>query len=220
MTGRMLDEGLGKWNFWIMFVGFNLAFFPMHISGLLGMPRRVYTYPQGMGWDTLNLITTIGAYLFALGVALFVVNVVKSYRRGQPAGNNPWDAPTLEWATTSPPPPYNFVVIPTIGSRLPLWEDRLTEGGESTPHSGLALTHGRETIGTTPLDASPDIILKMPEETYVPLLLGLAMTAIFAGLVTHAWWVVVLAVIVTAILILAWVRPRAELGETAEVPGG
>ena len=91
------------------------------------MPRRVYTYPAGMGWDTLNLITTIGSFVFALGVLLFFVNVSKSRRSGAPAGANPWDAPTLEWAVPSPPPPYNFAVIPTVASRHPLWEDRLDE---------------------------------------------------------------------------------------------
>ena len=109
MTGRLLSEKIGRWNFWLMFIGFNLGFFPMHISGLLGMPRRVYTYPENMGWDTLNLITTLGSYLFAIGFLLLIVNVIISLRRGPIAGPNPWDADSLEWATPSPPPPYNFV---------------------------------------------------------------------------------------------------------------
>ena len=108
MTGPDADERLGRWNFWTMFIGFNLGFFPMHISGLLGMPRRIYTYPDGMGWDWLNLITTLGSFLFAVGVLLLLINVVVSRRSGRIAGHNPWDAPTLEWATPSPPPPYNF----------------------------------------------------------------------------------------------------------------
>ena len=129
-TGRMMDERLGRWNFWTMFIGFNLGFFPMHISGLLGMPRRIYTYAEGMGWDWVNLITTLGSFLFGIGVLIFVWNVVKSLKRGAPAGDNPWDAPTLEWATSSPPPPYNFAVIPIVASRHPLWEDRLGSEGE------------------------------------------------------------------------------------------
>jgi hypothetical protein len=112
-----------------MFIGFNLGFFPMHISGLLGMPRRIYTYSEGMGWDWVNLVTTAGSFLFGLGVLIFIWNVIKSLRHGEAAGDNPWDAPTLEWATTSPPPPYNFAVIPTVASRHPLWEDRLETGG-------------------------------------------------------------------------------------------
>ncbi len=100
MTGRLLSERLGKWNFWLFFIGFNVAFFPMHILGLHGMPRRVYTYPAEMGWGTLNMISTIGAFTIALSVLLFIVNVLVSRRRGEPAGDNPWGAGTLEWATT------------------------------------------------------------------------------------------------------------------------
>ena len=119
MSGRMLDERLGKWNFWMMFIGMNLAFLPMHLTGLFGMPRRVYTYPAGMGWSTLNMLTSIGAFVFAFGVLLLVVNIVRSLRRGRLAGANPWDAATLEWSVPSPPPPYNFAVIPQVASRLP-----------------------------------------------------------------------------------------------------
>ena len=139
MTGRLMDERLGRWNFWTMFVGFNLGFFPMHISGLLGMPRRVYTFADGMGWNTLNLVTTIGSFLFAAGILIFLVNVINSSRRGKPAGDNPWDAPTLEWATSSPPPPYNFAVIPIVASRHPLWEDRLNEPGQ-TAHEATSMS--------------------------------------------------------------------------------
>jgi cytochrome c oxidase subunit 1/cytochrome c oxidase subunit I+III len=216
MTGRLMDERLGSWNFWTMFIGFNLGFFPMHISGLLGMPRRVWTYADGMGWDWLNLITTLGSFVFAIGVLIFIVNVIVSLRRGRVAGDNPWDAPTLEWATSSPPPPYNFTVIPTVGSRHPLWEDRLGEP-KSHPHAGLVLEQGREAIGTDPLDAEPDIILKMPSDSLAPLMLALAATALFAGLVAHWWWLVALAVLALAAAIIGWLWPEAGLGETADV---
>jgi cytochrome c oxidase subunit 1/cytochrome c oxidase subunit I+III len=217
-TGRLMDERLGRWNFWTMFIGFNLGFFPMHISGLLGMPRRVYTYANGMGWDWLNLITTIGSYVFAVGVLLFLINVWKSYRRGAVAGDNPWDAPTLEWATTSPPPPYNFVVIPTVASRHPLWEDRLQqhEGEGSHVDAGLVLDHDREAIGTSSLDATPDIILRMPHDSYAPVILALAATAFFAGLAFHAWWLAALGALVVGIDIIGWLWPERKLGETAE----
>jgi cytochrome c oxidase subunit I len=221
-TGKMLDERLGRWNFWTMFIGFNIGFFPMHITGLLGMPRRVYTYADGMGWDWLNLITTVGSFVFAVGVLIFIVNVVTSYRRGREAGDNPWDAPTLEWATTSPPPPYNFVVIPTVGSRHPLWEDRLGVKTEqqSYPHAGLVLDHGREAIGTDPLDATPDIILKMPSDSLAPLVLSIASTFVFIGLVAHWWWLAALAAVATGAAIIAWLWPEAALGETAEAGNG
>jgi cytochrome c oxidase subunit 1/cytochrome c oxidase subunit I+III len=216
-TGRMLDEKLGRWNFWTMFIGFNVGFFPMHISGLMGMPRRVYTYAEGMGWDWLNLITTIGSYVFAAGVLIFIFNVVKSYRRGAVAGDNPWDAPTLEWATTSPPPPYNFVVIPTVASRHPLWEDRLQqhEGEGSHVHTGLVLDKGRESVGTSALDAEPQIILRMPRDSYAPVILSLTATAIFVGLAFHLWWLVGLGVFATGVDIIAWLWPERALGETA-----
>jgi cytochrome c oxidase subunit 1/cytochrome c oxidase subunit I+III len=221
-TGKMLDERLGRWNFWTMFIGFNLGFFPMHISGLLGMPRRVYTYADGMGWDWLNLITTLGSFVFAIGVLIFIANVVISYRRGREAGDNPWDAPTLEWATTSPPPPYNFTVIPTVGSRHPLWEDRLGEktAQQSHPHAGLVLDHGREAIGTDPLDATPDIILKMPSDSFAPLVLSIVVTFVFIGLVAHWWWLAALAAVATGASIIGWLWPEAALGETAEARNG
>src|SRR3954452_12712838 len=106
MTGRMLSERLGKWNFWILFVGFNLTFFPMHLLGLRGMTRRVYTYQAELGWGNLNMLATIGAFIIAVSVLLFLVNVVVSLRNGEVAGDNPWNAGTLEWATSSPPKGY------------------------------------------------------------------------------------------------------------------
>jgi cytochrome c oxidase subunit I+III len=222
MTGKMMSERLGRWNFWTMFVGFNLGFFPMHISGLLGMPRRVYTFADGMGWDWLNLITTLGSFVFAIGVLLFVINVLVSYRRGATAGDNPWDAPTLEWATSSPPPPYNFVVIPTVASRHPLWESRLGEAAEvhSYPHAGLVLDHGRETVGTTALDGQPNIILKMPKDSFAPFILALTLTAIFTGLVLHLWWLAVVGALASGLDIIGWLWPEASLGETAEPANG
>jgi cytochrome c oxidase subunit 1/cytochrome c oxidase subunit I+III len=222
-TGRMMDERLGRWNFWTMFIGFNLGFFPMHISGLLGMPRRVYTFADGMGWDWLNLITTVGSFVFAVGVLLFVINILVSQRRGRVAGNNPWDAPTLEWATTSPPPPYNFVVIPTVASRHPLWEGRLDDNDgqvRSDVKDGLALDRGRESIGTTALDAELDVILKMPKDSFAPLILALTLTTIFTGLVLHLWWLAIVGGVATGADIIAWLWPDPALGETAEPSGG
>lgn len=219
-TGRMMDERLGRWNFWTMFTGFHLGFFPMHIAGLLGMPRRIYTYGEGMGWNWVNLVTTIGGFLFAIGVLLFAWNVVKSLKAGERAGANPWDAPTLEWATSSPPPPYNFAVIPTVASRHPLWEDRLgpAEAGRSVTHHGLVLGEGREALGTTPLDAEPNVILKMPGDTLAPLCLALAMAVLAIGLALVNWFVAALGVALAAGAILVWLWPSTVLGETAEVP--
>jgi cytochrome c oxidase subunit I len=122
VTGRMLDERLGKWHFWLFLVGFHLTFDFMHIPGILGMPRRIYTYEPGRGWETLNLIITIGVFFQIAGVGLFVFNLLRSLYKGRLAGPDPWDAWTLEWSTPSPPPEYNFAVEPTVLSRRPLWD--------------------------------------------------------------------------------------------------
>jgi cytochrome c oxidase subunit I+III len=217
MTGRMMDERLGHLSFWTIFVGFNLAFFPMHVTGLMGMPRRVYTYPAGLGWDTLNLITSVGSFILALGILIFLINIVMSLRRGEIAGPNPWDAPTLEWAVSSPPPPYNFAVIPIVASREPLWEDRLREQVDrSSLYSGPILDHGREALATTPLDAEADVILKMPGDTLLPLSLSLALVAVLTALLAHFWWIAGLCGAASGVLTLVWLWPRAALGQVAE----
>jgi cytochrome c oxidase subunit I+III len=215
LTGRTAIHGLSVPAFWLIFVGFNLTFFLMHLTGLRGMPRRIYTYADGMGWNTLNMITSAGSLLFAIGVLLFFWNVLVSRKHGRIAGDNPWDAPTLEWATTSPPPPYNFVVIPTVGSRHPLWEGRLGETrSDSHVEAGLVLDKGRENVATTPLDAQPDAILKMPGDSLSPFVLSLCLTAIFVGLLLNLWVLVGLAVAASAAAILGWLWPESKLGET------
>ncbi len=209
MTGRLLDERLGQANFWTMFIGFNLGFFPMHVLGLMGMPRRIYTYGPGMGWGPMNLVVSLGSFLFALGVLLLFINIALSIKRGRVAGPDPWGAPTLEWAVPSPPPPYNFAVIPTVESRHPLWEHWLQEtSARSRLDEGLLLDRGRETIGTTALDGEPNLILEMPSDTIAPFALacGLAMT--FASALLHAWWIVALGLAVVAASMVAWFRPR------------
>jgi heme/copper-type cytochrome/quinol oxidase subunit 1 len=127
MAGRLLDERLGRWHFWLTLLGFNLTFFPMHLLGLMGMPRRVYTYPDLAGWGLLNLVETVGTAIIGVGTLVFLANLVRSLRRGTPAGDDPWDAWTLEWATTSPPPAYNFATIPAVRSRRPLWDEKHPE---------------------------------------------------------------------------------------------
>lgn len=210
--GRMMNETLGKWSFWVMFVGFNLGFFPMHLAGLLGMPRRIYTYAPNMGWNTVNLVTSIGSFMFASGILIFLVNVAVSLRRGATSPENPWDAPTLEWATASPPPAYNFAVIPFVASRHPLWEDRLAEGESRTRlKEGYLLMEGRETIGTTPLDARPDIILKMPNDSYAPFFLGLFSALVFTGLLLDWRQFTVLMILASGLTLVVWLWPRKSL---------
>jgi len=217
MTGRMLDERLGRLGFWLTFIGFNLAFLPMHLTGLRGMPRRVYTYGPDFGWNTLNMLTSVGAFVLALGILVFLVNVAVSLRRGTIAGPNPWDAPTLEWAISSPPPPYNFSVIPTIASRHPLWEDRLDENQtHSRIEQGLVLDHGRETIATSPVDAEPDAILKMPGDSFAPLLLALCLAGLFAAMLLQSWSGAGFAAAAGVLVVLSWLWPERALGQTAE----
>jgi cytochrome c oxidase subunit 1/cytochrome c oxidase subunit I+III len=122
VTGRMLNHRLGLWHFWLNFIGFNLTFFIQHILGLIGMPRRVYTYPDLPGWGIMNLISSVGAVISALSLLVLIWNIIVSLRNGEPAGDNPWNAWTLEWATTSPPPPHNFDQLPPIHGRRPLWD--------------------------------------------------------------------------------------------------
>jgi cytochrome c oxidase subunit 1 len=122
MSGRMYSEALAKWHFWLFLIGFHLTFDFMHIPGMLGMPRRIYTYEPGRGWEIWNLIVTIGVFFQIAGVLVFVVNLLWSLLKGEPAGNDPWDAWTLEWSTTSPPPDYNYATIPVVESRRPLWD--------------------------------------------------------------------------------------------------
>jgi len=137
MTGRMLNERIGRWHFWLTIVGLNLTFFVQHPLGMMGMPRRVYTYPDLPGWMILNMISTIGAFILLASVLMFLWNIVSSLSSGAPAGDNPWDAWTLEWATSSPPPPENFALVPPVHGRRPLWDlkypdraDELVAAGE------------------------------------------------------------------------------------------
>jgi cytochrome c oxidase subunit I+III len=171
-TGRMLNERLGKWQFWLFFIGFNVAFFPMHKLGLMGMPRRIYTYSAESGWGPLNLVATVGAVIIATSMLLFVFNVVRSLRSREVAPDNPWNAGTLEWATTSPPPPFNFVALPVVSSREPLW----TREREGPTHvSGLS-AKSREGLVTTVLDAVPDVRYSYPDPNIWPFIAALGVS--------------------------------------------
>ena len=131
VTGRMLSERLGQLHFWLFVLGFHITFDPMHFAGLLGMPRRIYTYEPGRGWDAINLIVSIGALIQAVAILVFVVNLILSYWKGARAGKDPWDAWTLEWSVSSPPPAYNFASIPTVASRRPLWDEKHPDDPDS-----------------------------------------------------------------------------------------
>jgi cytochrome c oxidase subunit I+III len=189
MTGRLLDERLGRVSFWMMFVGFNLAFFPMHVLGLLGMPRRIYTYERNLGWDGLNLLATIGGFMFAIGTLLTLVNFFRSRRNGAEAGPNPWGADSLEWATSSPPPHYNFAAIPLVQSRHPLWDPEFAFARSGTEPATVSFgeqgAEDRETPITGGLQAAPEDTMEVPLETVLPFVLALGMALFFVGLLVE-----------------------------------
>lgn len=201
LTGRMLGETLGKWHFWTFFIGVNTTFFPMHILGLHGMPRRVYTYLPETGWRNLNLLATVGSWIIAASVILFLINVLRSWRRGAVAGDDPWRAPTLEWATSSPPPTYNFADIPVVDSRTPLWSS--TELAVAT---GLS-TERREVLVTTAIDAEPDNRHEHPSESIWPLGMAVAIAVTFIGAIFTPWAYVV-GFGLSAIAFAGWAWPR------------
>jgi cytochrome c oxidase subunit I+III len=204
LSGRQLSERLGRWNFWLFFIGFNVAFFPMHILGLEGMPRRVYTYSAASGWEGLNLLATLGAYMIAASALVFVCNVVLTLLRGARAADNPWGASGLEWATASPPPDYNFAEIPVVTSRAPLWEKNfpvavVTGLPDSVPTALVTRLH----------DAVPDHVSLLPTRSIWPLLAALATTGLFIGTVFTPW-ALVWGAIPVAITLIGWFWPSAE----------
>ena len=197
-TGRMLSERAGRWNFALMFTGFNLVFFPMHQLGLSGMPRRVYTYLPESGWGTLNLIASMGAFILAVGVLVFIINFVWAWRAGALAGDNPWAADTLEWSVSSPPPHYNFHNIPVVQGRYALWE--------MTPDAPVVRglkTHRRETLVTSVLDAEPELTFDLPGPSIWPLMVALATGVTFiAGIFTP--WAFLVGAILTGAALTGW----------------
>jgi cytochrome c oxidase subunit 1 len=202
ITGRMMNEALGRVGFWMIFLGFQLAFFPMHFAGLLGMPRRVYTYPAGLGLELPNLLSTIGAFVVATAVGLFVINAVFSLYRGAIAPSNPWDAASLEWATASPPPPYNFAHIPVVESRTPLWDNV----GELPVVSGLRVDD-KEILLTTVVAAALDLREPVPEPSLWPFIASVAVGIFFISSIFSPW-AVVFGAIPSAIALTAWFWPK------------
>ncbi|MHC2337649.1 cytochrome c oxidase subunit I [Bradyrhizobium sp. USDA 4454] len=204
ICGRMLSERLGRWNFWLAFFGFNIAFFPMHILGLMGMPRRVYTYTPEMGWDRLNLVSSIGAAIFAISFAVLLANAIYSLRRGTPANANPWGASTLEWATASPPPPQNFDRIPVVTHRDPLWADT-----DTLPVIAGLSAERREVLLTSLAEAEPQTREASPEPSIWPLLTAIATTIFFIGSIFTPW-AVLWGTPPMAITLIGWFWPSGS----------
>jgi cytochrome c oxidase subunit I len=181
MTGRLLNETLGKIHFWLMIIGMNVAFFPMHFIGLLGMPRRVYTYSPDLGVSTMNLVSTVGAFLIAVSMLFFIWNVFRTRTQGKVAGDNPWGAATLEWAMSSPPPPHNFDEIPTVSSRLPLWN----EPDSVKPKGPVGHVH-------------------VPDGSWWPMVAAFGLPIMASALLMHALWVALLGGAVLLYGIYRW----------------
>jgi cytochrome c oxidase subunit I+III len=203
ITGRMMSETLGKWAFWLIFAGFNLTFFPMHILGLQGMPRRIYTYQPDMPWYGLNAFVSASSLMLVTGFLVFFADAIRSARAGVPAGENPWGAPTLEWATASPPPSYNFPQIPVVDGSNPLWDrpDCLAVA------SGLR-TDRRELIVSTVAAAKPQAREASPRNSLWPFWAAIATTVmLIASIFTP--WAVVWGSIPVAVALIGWFWPKA-----------
>ena len=194
ITGRLLSDRLGKWQFWIMLVSFNLTFFPMHLLGLMGMPRRVYTYDAGTGWTLFNQIETVGAFLIAVAMLLFAYNLIKSLRGGEKAGNDPWDGQTLEWTTTSPPTANNFAKIPTIHGRRPAWDMK---------RKPALQTASEPPEPSSSVEAAGNDLAK--ERSFYPTLLALGLMVASYGLI-YTVWLSILGLAIAFIGIIGWVN--------------
>ena len=196
ISGGMLSEKLGRWHFWLFLIGFHLTFDFMHIPGLLGMPRRIYTYEADRGWETWNLVVTIGVFFQAAGTLVFVWNLLRSYFKGKSAGNDPWDAWTLEWATSSPPPIYNFAALPVVRSRRPLWDLKHPEDPDSPYEPDEA---------SQPVKREDDRVVRIPASTAAPIFLAFGIALLFAGLLTTEY-VSIVGILVALCGAVAWFR--------------
>jgi cytochrome c oxidase subunit I+III len=218
LVGRTLDETWGRWAFWATFVGFNVTFFPQHVLGLWGMPRRVWTYQEGLGWDALNLVSTAGSYLLGVGVLVFVVDAVRTLRRPAEAPADPWGGATLEWSVASPPPPFNFRRFPSVAGPEPRWlpdaPDHSADPSWERRNDALAEPprDAREGLVTTVLDARPDHVVDLAGPSLWPLGAALALTAAMLGALIDAPSVGIAGVAALAISVGTWLWPSG--GET------
>jgi cytochrome c oxidase subunit I+III len=205
VTGKLYFERPGQISFWILFLGTNLLFFPMHIVGLLGMTRRVYTYPDGLGWAAYNLAETIGGFVTLAGILLLLGNLAVSYRRGPAAGPDPWGGPTLEWSVPSPPPAYDFAVVPKVSSPYPNWDEADREEDRRRLEAGLlTLDQGHEQPEVTPVDAHLDDVVHLPSDSAWPIVLAAAVSVVFVMLVFHAYPAAIAGGVLCLLALAGW----------------
>jgi cytochrome c oxidase subunit I+III len=205
VTGRFLDERLGRWNFGLMFAGMHLTFFPQHQLGFEGMPRRIFTYLPELGWGGLNLISSLGSLVLAIGALVFLINLVLALRQPQTAGSDPWGADSLEWATASPPESFNFAAIPPVQGRYPLWD----EAPRDVPVAVALRDERRETPVTSAVDAVPQGKIVLPGPTLLPLWTALALFSAFGGFILEPA-VAPIGLLITGYLIVRWNWPRID----------
>jgi cytochrome c oxidase subunit I+III len=206
VTGRLPSESLSRTAFWLVFIGFNLTFLPMHLTGLLGLPRRVYTYSPELGVEWLNLVSTAAGFVLAVGMIAILVDLALSIRYGRASGRNPWQAGTLEWALPWPVPNYNVVSAPTVASRYPIWDD-VSVSAQTQRADGLLAdaSHGRrEMLGTSILSASPEQVIRLSHSTWLPLLAALNVALVLAGFLAKAYWLAAVALIPLIALFGRW----------------
>lgn len=206
VSGRMPSELLGRWGFWLVFIGFNMTFLLMHVTGLLGMPRRIYTYEAGLGWDWLNLLSSIGGFVMAIGVGMLIVDIALHFRFGRAASQNPWNADTLEWAVGMPVTTYNFISLPRIESRHPLWDDRQLPQKLESGEGGLVEIQAdrRVTWGSDAVTGEVCEIVHVPSNSWIPLQTGVLLAVTCLGLLTKFYWVALAAVLVGLVVVLRW----------------
>jgi cytochrome c oxidase subunit 1 len=208
--GKLLNERIAKTTFWLMVIGFNLTFFPMHFLGFEGQPRRTYTYPDGMGWATLNRLSTVGAFIIALAVLTYLVNVIFTTKTAPPAPSDPWDARTLEWSIPSPPPEYNFAHVPVVTHRDEWWHRKYTEDDEGRL---VRLPAGAAVDVEEEVQHEGGHGIHMPSPSYWPLVFALGLPVIGYGFVFKNWWILALGVVIGFFGISAWaIEPATEPG--------
>ncbi len=216
-TGRTSLYSLSVPAFWLIIIGFNLTFFLMHLTGLMGMPRRISTYPSNWGWDWLNLLSSIGGFLMTMGFALVLIDIVMQFRFGRRGARNPWKARTLEWATPTPPPSYNFAAIPEISRRADnLDVDALgPELASGMGYLAFARADRQETLGVDMMTGEPDQVIILPQRSFLPLWTALATGGFFLGLLFKIYWIVPIAAAVVVFQFFLWSKPlgaRRDMG--------